>query len=386
MVNTGTNISIKRRIRVLFLHRTLQQSGAVRQLMYLYHGLDRSQFDPYLVVQRMDNVYDPALLDQPGIRSLSKKGASFAFRLWSFLRLVRQLNPDVIQAFNRGSSLLAYSASLLVRLRIPTVGSIRRAHIHPKHMLVERLFRNRIAAMVVNSERTRRDLVVQARMPESKTLLIPNGIDTDKFRPFDGSTRQTLRQELGIRPEEFVIISVGRVHRAKNLMVTLNALKKLMDERIEKPLRYYCIGKKEDVEIYQRMVSFIDENGMRRWCSFIDPTDRIIDYYQASDVMVLSSIWEGLPNVTLEAMACGTVTVVSEAADNDRVIEHAVNGFKFPTHDATALTALLKHIIDLDVSRLQSIRLHARRDVVEKFSLHRMITQFEALYRQLAGT
>jgi colanic acid/amylovoran biosynthesis glycosyltransferase len=119
---------------------------------------------------------------------------------------------------------------------------------------------------------------------------------------------------------------------------------------------------------------------MEDMCHFMEPIHEIVDYYNMADVMVLASLWEGLPNVVLEAMSCESIVVVAESADNDNIVEDSRTGFKFKKNDDHDLTCVLEKIIGLGQEEKNQIRKNARFEVGQRFSSEKMVRKFQALY------
>jgi glycosyltransferase involved in cell wall biosynthesis len=72
-------------------------------------------------------------------------------------------------------------------------------------------------------------------------------------------------------------------------------------------------------------------------------------------VVVLPSLWEGFPNVVIEAMACGTPVIVSDISDNARIVEQGVSGWLFPNNDAAALADALSAFLMLSANECHAM-------------------------------
>jgi glycosyltransferase involved in cell wall biosynthesis len=366
--------------KVLFFHRTLRQSGAVRQLLNLFRGLDRERFDPFLVLERGDRVFDRSIFDSARVQVLMKTGDEGQARcLWRLLRILDRERPDLIQAVNPRSNRYFYLASLLRRLP-PLYCSVRNTNQEPEHLRFEYFFQRRHRGLIVNSEGIRRHLIESASIAPSSIHLIPNGLDLEEFSPCDEGHRQQLRSALELEPDDFAILSVGRVSRQKNLLPTLEALHRMVSKRQARRILFLCVGSRRATRYWQELSSFLAMRGLEEHCRFVGPVSEIADFYRAADAMVLGSSWEGLPNALIENMACGGISVVSEAADNDAIVSDGNNGFKFPTGDSDRLAEQLETVLELDASRRRQIGERARKDAAERFSMERMIRAYQTLW------
>jgi glycosyltransferase involved in cell wall biosynthesis len=349
-------------------------------MLHLFHGLDRERFDPFYVLERKDRVFDRSIFDSARVHVLMETGSEGQARcLWRLLRILDREQPDLIQAFNPRGNRYFYLASLLRRLP-PLYCSVRNTNQELSHLCFEYLFQRRHQGLIVNSEGIRRHLIESAHISPSSIHLVPNGLDVEKFSPCDERHRQQLRSALELQPDDFAILSVGRVTRQKNLLPTLEALHKMLSKGRVRRIRFLCVGSRRAARYWQELSSHLARRELEEHCRFLDPVSEIADFYRAADAMVLGSKWEGLPNVLIENMACGGISVVSEAADNDALVSDGSNGFKFHTGDSDRLARQLETIMDLDTSRRRQIGERARKDVVERFSMEQMIRAYQTLW------
>ncbi len=249
------------------------------------------------------------------------------------VQLIRQICPDVVHALNYHSNGLARFARLFVRWRIPLVTSVYVEYTR-KQLLYERLFGGSDTLTVCNSPQLQDQLCAAA--PYRPTTLIYNGIDLVRFSPEDRSL------------ETASVVFVGRISQQKAAHVLVEAVG-ILKQRGDLPpdFRAKLIGERAEAHAQQ----LIDE-AVRRYqladvvCQF-PLTDHPEDYFRTSAVSVLPSLWEGLPNVVLESLACGCPVIVSTAANRAGVVQHGVTGWVVPTNDAEALAAALRGALTL---------------------------------------
>lgn len=140
----------------------------------------------------------------------------------------------------------------------------------------------------------------------NKAALIQNGIDTSQFS-FDRSKREETREKMGIRPNEIVIGHVGRLSRVKNhsflLKIFLSYLK------INSNTKLWIIGSGELEKI---IYSQVDSLELSEKVSFLGVRSDTNNLYQAMDIFVMPSLYEGLPVVLVEAQAAGLPVLCSD--------------------------------------------------------------------------
>lgn len=145
---------------------------------------------------------------------------------------------------------------------------------------------------------------------QNEFKLVHNGIDFRRFS-FDYNARERLRKQMGMEGK-FVIGQVGRLAYQKNQEFTLSLIKRAKQQGID------CYGvlvgsgtNRENLEEYVRI------NNMTDLVNFVDPTEKIQEYYSAFDLFVFPSIYEGLGISALEAQAAGLPVICSENISNE---------------------------------------------------------------------
>jgi glycosyltransferase involved in cell wall biosynthesis len=108
----------------------------------------------------------------------------------------------------------------------------------------------------------------------------------------------------------------------------------------------------------------------------------MVSLYQAADVAVLPSLWEGLPNAVLEALACGLPAVVSHAANIDGIVTDGA-GFEVPTFAHGPLADALARITALSDDQRRAMGAVGRAHIADNFSTARVLSEMVDLYDRL---
>jgi glycosyltransferase involved in cell wall biosynthesis len=142
-----------------------------------------------------------------------------------------------------------------------------------------------------------------------KISCIGNGVDTSLFRRADDARVREWRDRLGLRPERKYLLFVGRLHPVKGLSCLLEALV-LLHSRGRLDFDTILVG---DGELRRECEDFVSRRGIRNNVRFAGevPHGRVHEWLQACDMLCLPSLMEGMPNVVLEAQACGLPVVAS---------------------------------------------------------------------------
>jgi glycosyltransferase involved in cell wall biosynthesis len=232
------------------------------------------------------------------------------------------------------------------------------------------------------------------RLPEAlrrKTVLIPNGVDLDRFRPLaDGQERLELRRALDLPPDEPVVVFVGFCSQDKDPWTLWEAWRAVRRRRGGR-LRLLFIGatassyQEVDPQLAARLRRAIEEEGCGGQVRFIERTSEIERYLRASDLFVQTSRREGLPNALLEAMASGLPCAATRLPGlAGWLIEDGANGILFDPGDVEALGEALDRLCH-DAPEAQRLGLAARRTIEQRFSIAQAAASYAELYRQVCG-
>ena len=233
------------------------------------------------------------------------------------------------------------------------------------------------------------ELFRASRLPQHRLRVIPNGVDTERFLPATPAARLALRQELGLRDDRPIILSVGFFSRDKGADIVFDAWTRLEPARNERATLIF-VGTADPAhpevdptmaQAIRREIRRLDAEGSVR---FVDQALEIEKYYRAADVFVLASRREGLPNALLEAMASGLPSVVTALPGiTDWVVRDGENGLVFPPGDARALAERLAELL-ADPARRDALGTRARATVLAQCSIDHVKDTYFDLYRSLA--
>lgn len=209
-----------------------------------------------------------------------------------------------------------------------------------------------------------------------KLVYLPNAVDTHRFAPRP-EVRQPKRQELGLG-EEFIWLAVGRLEEAKDYPTLLRAFA-LVRER-HPQARLLVVGAGSLEEQVKRLAS---ELGLGESVRFLGLRTDIPELMNAADAYVMSSAWEGMPMVLLEAHASGLPIVATDVGANRDVVRDGVSGYLVPQKHPEALAAAMNRLMFLEPWKRVQMGFRGREWVEERFALERILDQWERMYAGL---
>ncbi|WP_245549167.1 TIGR03088 family PEP-CTERM/XrtA system glycosyltransferase [Noviherbaspirillum massiliense] len=316
------------------------------------------------------------------IHSLDKPpglGLHIHFKLW---KLLRRLQPAILHTYNIAAAEYAFTATLAgVPVRIHAEHG--RSADDPEgrnrsHNLLRRLLLPVIDCYVPVSRDLQRWLRDTVGIPDAKNRLVPNGVDTARFSPFDAGTRARKTQD-GC----FVIGTVGRVQDVKDHRTLLDAfihLRKSMPARADQ-LRLAIVG---DGPLLPAIRLQAAEAGIADAVWLPGARTDIPDVMRGFSLFVLSSVAEGTPVTLLEAMASGLPVVATQVGGIPEVVIDGVSGMLVAPSDPEALAVAISTYLD----RPERIARHGsagRSYVEEHFSIAAMLGAYLNLYDELCA-
>lgn len=309
------------------------------------------------------------------------------WREWGFARracrLVRENHFDLVQSHERLACCDIYRAgdgvhAQWLRLRARSLGPIARwaQALSPFHTYMKyaerRLFNSqRLKIVICNSRMIRDEIQQQFAIDENKLKVIYSGVDTQAFHPRLKTHRQALRESLALPQDAPVLLFVGSGFQRKGLPTLLQALRSLA-----KDTYLIVVGKDKKMGYYQRLC---DAWGLSAQVRLVGVQNDVKPYYGAADALVLPTLYDPFPNVTLEAMASGLAVITSQTCGAAEFITQGVNGYVCDALDSRRLSELLSQWRAGD---RQAMAEQARR-TVEPYTIEAMKDQLVALYTAL---
>ena len=212
--------------------------------------------------------------------------------------------------------------------------------------------------------------------PKNKIMFMPNGIDTAKFKPNKAAGKR-LRNELGV-DNYFVWLAVGRFEEAKDYPNMLRAFKMIVSKKSNVVL--LLVGQGSLLEEVKKLGSELKLEDKVR---FLGVRRDVPDLMNAADAYVMSSAWEGMPMVLLEAGACGLPIVATDVGGNIEVVLNDKTGFIVPPYNSEALAQAMEKMMALPQEKRLEMGKAGRTYIEANYSLEHVVDQWVALYMEL---
>jgi glycosyltransferase involved in cell wall biosynthesis len=364
---------------ILHVVFSLSPGGMENGLINVANALDPEQFRTHVCCLDQAGEFARRLTPAATIHVLDKP-AGFS---WTAVRrlsaLMKQVRPHLLHTHNLGPLIYSGLASSWGR-RCPILHGehslLSPADLRPKRLWQRKIFYRACRRIHTVSQDSAQQLI-SLGLPKEKIMVIPNGVDTEKFAPGD---RTAARAKVDSIPENaFVIGIVGRFGPYKRHADLIEAFTQVAAHWPEAHLLVVGGGGPEEATV-RRLAELSPIAGRIHFTGFQnDPRP----WYHAMDLLVVPSVNEGMANAVLEAMACGLPVLAHDICGNSEMLTHGVDGLiedlGTPAKLATHLEAALRR-----ATELPTLGAAARKTATTRFALADMVENYAQHYKKLA--
>src|SRR5579871_4600060 len=215
--------------------------------------------------------------------------------------------------------------------------------------------------------------VREAHLDPQKITVIPNGVDAERFSDAQAENLS----EWGVAPGDPIFISVGRLDPQKGLTFLLEAMRALLQEHPRGHLLLVGEGTARAA-----LSDWICEHHLVDSIHLLGWRSDVPELLKSATCLVRSSLWEGMPNVVLEAMASGLPVVATQVEGMTELLQNQSTGILVPPGSASELAAAMTWIIDNPLKARQ-LGQNGESLVRREFSWQKMVASYEELYLRL---
>lgn len=365
---------MKSPIRIAFCITDLDPGGAERALVQLVTRLDRSRFEPAVfclsppgdLVEVLERAGVPVTcLEARGIRDL---GVLFRLR-----RELKRFGPQIVQTF-------LFHANILGRLAAAWAGvphcvsGIRVAEKRSQWPLyLDRVTNGFVETNVCVSRGVAEFTARVGRLSRTKLVVIPNGVDVATF----AEAAPADRTGLGIPPDARIILAVGRLDPQKGLHFLIEAARDLVSRFPD--VHFLLVGGGVQRSELVRQIAELELESRIHFCGWRADIPSVMKLGYG---LALPSLWEGMPNVVLEAMAAGLPVVASAVEGVAELVVPEETGFLVAAQSVNELTIALSKLLS-DPERAHRMGQAGQQRVASEYSWDRMAAAYARLYEQI---
>lgn len=319
--------------KIFFLLPGLTFGGAERVIFTLCNELDRTRFEPILVLFSKEGM--PLDLLKPDVRVVDLKIKRIRFAVFSVLNLIRKEKPDIVFG---GWGEVSAMLSPVIPFFKKTNFVARETNVVSKHVTRKEIrffyrFYNHFDKIIAQSDDMQKDLIENWGIQPRKIVKIHNPVDVEFIES------QMVSDEKLYSDEFKNVVAIGNLSERKGFDLLLNVFSHLKD----KPIKLHILGDGRDRE---KLVEQKEKLGLRN-VAFLGVRKNPYPFLHQADLFVLSSRYEGFPNVLLEAGACGTYALANNCTGGiDEIIQPKINGEIYPIEDVEGFAREIERLSD----------------------------------------
>lgn len=372
-------------IRVGHVITGLKTGGSEMMLYKLLAHTDTDEFSPFVVSMTGDGPVAGLIrdLDVP-VHSLGmRRGLPNPLAVAGLINIFRRERPDVIQSWMYHADFISWPAARRAG-RPPLVWGLRQSNLSPEVnkkstlILVKILARmsGRVPFAIIANSRAAGQAHVARGYDEKKITVIPNGFDTEVFKP-DPGAREKIRADLGVGDDEFVIGLVGRFDPQKDIGNFIAAAG-IFGKQAPKAGFVLCGDGLNPGNAW--ISDRANKAGLAGRLILLGPRTDTPAVMNAFDLFSSSSKGESFANVIGEAMACALPVVVTDVGDSASIVGDA--GLAVAPGDPEALARAWLQIYRADPDTRRKTGLAARQRIKENYAIKTTAEAYAEVYRR----
>jgi glycosyltransferase involved in cell wall biosynthesis len=369
-------------MHVVLVVDALASGGAQRQLVELAVRLHAGRDTRSTVLVYHDvPFYEPRLRESAvPLVKIPRRGRADPGFLWRLRRWLSRGQVDVVHSFLLIPCIWTLLAirGLPRRARPAWIAAERNSLIATSRALgaMQSLVYRRADAVTVNADCVVGEIRQKLGVPAERIHYLPNGIDLARW---DADTAQESPIEL--EPGRFHLALVGGLRPQKGHRVLFEALARLGAERV-RDWRIWCIGGATAGRgAADAVEAQIQQLGLAQVVRLHPPVRNVAAVMARLDVLVLPSLYEGFPNVVLEAMASRIPVVATRTGDVPRLVTDGVTGFQVEVDDPADLAAALAKLAAMTPSERRVMGERGRARVEASYEMTEVAAAYCELYR-----
>ena len=367
-------------MRIALLITGLDYGGAETQVVHLASLLRSRGHDIHIISMLTPSGYADELIAAGfPVRSLGMgRGVADPRAVVRLAVLLRRIRPDVLHSHMVHANLLARLTRPLSRVPVLICSASSIDEGGRAREIAYRLT-DRLCDLTTNvSEVCVERYIKVGASPRGRIRAVSCGVDTTKFRPMPPDTRRKLRQAFELNGS-FTWLAVGRLTAAKDYPTLIRAFAEVVKEHPDALLLLRGEG-----EMEREIKDLVASLGLDESVRLMIPRSDIPSLMNAADAYVMSSAWEGMPGVLLEASSCEMPIVATDVGGNREVVLDGINGYIVPPGDPRVLSQAMVRMMSQTEDQRAEMGNAGLKHVESEYAFDRIASQWEAIYREMS--
>lgn len=370
--------------KIMIVMPSLKGGGAERVTINVANNLNKDKFEIIIVSCTRGNDYKDYIDKHIDVVELNKSSVKYA--VFSIKRQIEKYKPDIILSVMEHtymSTILAkkvsrHTCKVILVVHSTYSNSLKYSNIKSKATIFDKISKvlkiyKHCDNIIFVSKESYKDFSSRFKLNERQARVIYNPIIFDNI---DFLKNEYINQDSRYRN----ILAVGRLTKAKDYNNLIQAIDYIVNYKKIEDIRLTIVGKGE---LEDNLKEIVKNKRLEKYITFWGFEKNPFKLMSKCDVFVLSSLFEGLPTVLVEAMYCGSVVISTDCKSGpNEIITDGVDGYLVPVSNSTVLGEKIIDILDDKYKQNDYIR---RNAVIraKDFHVDKCIKEYEQLFEEL---
>lgn len=369
--NLHKNPVMLNKIKILHLTTDAKMGGTEKMILAFVKNCSGDFQNTVVTLKGNGPLLEEALKYNACCLSLNLKKPLDIWKSFKLYKILKEQKPDILHTYlfhsNIAGKIIGKSAGIKhIICGQRNIDSWRKWY----HILIDRFTSSFSEAVISNTKAGKKRLIEKEKLSPHKITVIYNGINEPD------TPHSLIKKGLKIDKNAKLLLNIGSFFEKKGHSILIRSFAEILKKN--KNLHLILAG---EGPLRSEMKSLATELSIKDNIHFLGFRKDIFELLSSSILFILPSLWEGMPNVVLEAMSQGIPVIASSVGGVPEIIEDNIDGFLIPPNDPKELTKKILYALD-NPEHCKEISLKAQEKVKTKFSMKKMITSLEEFYRK----
>ena len=371
-------------IKIAHISTGLDTGGAEVQLIRILEKLDKNKFEMIVISLHEETYLADKIRNELELPVYSLGLKKNPLNIRKAYKILKEFNPDVIHGTMYEGGVVGTLFNKFLPKKPPVIWTVHEGLEHYKTEPLRKQLQLRAWSVISNLpdcmmyvSHLNCEQHMDWGFKNRKALVMTNGVDTQTFKP-NPSARQSIRDEIGIPQDAFVIGITARFHPVKNHVGFLRAAGLL--HKSHPDVHFLMVGTDID-DSNTALNDIIAENNMQANVHMLGNREDIPNIVNAYDVASLTSFGEAFPLTLGEAMATAVPCVATNVGDNEFIVKDT--GRVVPADNDQALADAWQELVEMDKEEFKRLGEAALQRALDNFTLKKQVQAHESLYESL---
>lgn len=362
-------------MNILNVTTIVEWRGGDAQMYTIYNLLKKyTTLNQYILCPANSVLFQKAIEDQAQVVAYVKKNKVFSL-IRPIIKLIKTQDIDVLHIHDSSALSAAIIAKIFVNKEVKLIYSRKRNNPIKNNFLKKLKYNNKYINKIISVSKAVEKIFHDINLPAEKLLTIYDAIDVQSFE--NKSKTGFLLNELNLTSEKIIVGNISSLSKQKDLVTFINTAEIVCQKNNN--VHFVILGKGSEEKNLKQLV---EEKGLTKKIHFLGFKSNAETYLQEFDLLLMSSVTEGLPLTIYEAFASKIPIVATKAGGIPEVIIDGENGFLTEIGDEKSLAQKCLLLIE-DTYLANKFKERSFNVVKERFDLTNLEESYLNFYQKL---